>query len=160
MTRPLALLSVVLATALLAACGGDDDKAPSRADFNRDFNALNERLLTLGDEIGTSFRNVRGKSNEQIETEFGGFSRRLDEIEREFDELEPPDDVKPEYDNMKQGLATVSADMRRLVDAVRARQSNEIRDATRQFVQDSPKLRDARRALARKTGGRVRSDQE
>lgn len=154
MTRPLAVVSILLAAGLLAACGGKSE-ADRKDDFKKDFNALNDRLLTLGDEVGKSLQNARGKTDEQIETEFGGYSTRLDEITEDYEKLEAPDDMKREYDAMKTELGKVNDDLAALVAAVKGRRTDAIREATAKFVIDSRSLRDARRALARKTGGQV-----
>jgi hypothetical protein len=82
--RPLllALVAALLATGLLAGCGGDDDNggdeaAEGKERFDTAYRPINDQFLALGRETGQVITTARGKSNASLATKFESLATRV-----------------------------------------------------------------------------------
>jgi hypothetical protein len=146
------ILAVLLAASLIAGCGGGSDENDA---FNKDYKAVNDQLLRLGDTVGQALQGAPQTSDAMLAGEFSGFATQLDEVRRRIDALKPPDDLKPKVDALATAVATLSKDLRDIAHAATVHDTTGAREATEALVRDSRAARAARRALARKTGAKV-----
>ena len=143
------LLAAVLVVALasfVSACGEDE-----RDTFARDFRSLDRRIAALGSDVGRSVREASGKSDEQLEDEFGKLAQRTGELAQQVDELDPPDDLRPQADDLNESLGDAQDALRDIQEAAAESDPTAARKATIQLVGASQDLRDSRRALQRET---------
>jgi hypothetical protein len=145
------ILPALLTAALLAGCGGgsDDDS------FKKDYKSVNDQLLRLGSSVGQALQNAPQTSDAMLAGEFSGFATQLDDVRRRVDALKPPSDLKPQVDALSTAVAALSKDLRDIGHAANVHDTTKAREATQALISDSRAARDARRALARKTGARV-----
>ena len=146
-----ALVGALAALALgLAGCGGDD--GASAEDFKRDFAQVNDQILAIGDDIGNGISSARGETDAELAREFAGLAKRARAAKTRLDGLEPPEDLEDERDRLSAALERGAADLTDIAAAARTHDAKAARSATQRLVRDSPPIRNARRALARKTG--------
>jgi hypothetical protein len=146
--RPIrAILPALLTCALLAGCGGSDEKDR----FGEDYGPINGQLLVLRNAI----TEAPPGSDAMLAGEFSGFATQVDEARRRLDGLRPPKDLKGRTDALSTALAKLSADMRDIAHAANAHDTPGTRAATQRMVEDLRAAEEARRELARETGTQV-----
>ena len=144
------VIAVLLAAGLaLAGCGEDKQET-----FRKEFRPLNLRILALGRDVGQAVTGASGKSDRQIEQQFGALAKRTGSLQKDVGELDPPDDLSED----RQDLAEAMGDARTaLSDIQRAAGDSDPRAARRatiQLVAASNSLRSERRNLARAAGAK------
>ncbi|HEV3376599.1 MAG TPA: hypothetical protein VG126_04905 [Thermoleophilaceae bacterium] len=137
-------LAAVLATLVLAACGGGDDE-----EFSEDFPGLSERIAALGEEVGNALETADTASDRELAGQFERFDQRLGELRRELEELEPPEDLADERDDLVRAMGDVRESLGDIADAAEDGDPQAAREATLELVEGSTELRDAREALNR-----------
>jgi hypothetical protein len=157
MTRSIArsLVLVLVAVFLVAGCGGDDKGSNTKDKFTAAYKPLNDQLVALGGDVGTAVQSAKGKSDATLATQFALLEKRLNDLKSRLDALEPPDEFKADAQKLSAAMAVAAADLKAISDAAGAHDPTAARDSARRLVVDSVPLRDARRALARKTGAKV-----
>jgi outer membrane murein-binding lipoprotein Lpp len=148
------IIPALLTVALLAGCGGGSD---DEATFKKDFKAVNDQLLELGQTVGRALQSAPGTTDQQLAGEFSGFAGQLDDVKRDLDALKPPDDLKPQVETLSTAVAALSKDLNDIAHAATVHDTAKAREATKALLVDSKAARDARRALAEKTGAKVGS---
>ena len=146
---PSAWLAAVLALAAslaLAACGGSDEEA-----FDKDFRAVNARIVTLGEDVGKAVNGASRKRDTQIEDQFGKLSKRAGELAQEVDELEPPDKLKSTKEALAKSLDDAKDSLGQIEQAAGKHDADAARKATIQLVGAADDLRDSRQKLERAT---------
>lgn len=148
------ILLVLLTAGLLAGCGGgsDDD-----AKFKKDYRAVNDQLLQLGETVGRALQAAPQTTDAQLAGEFSGFATQLDEVGKRIDELKPPSDLRAKVDGLSTAVEALSKDLKDIAHAANVHDTTKAREATQALIRDSRAARDARRALAKKTGAKVGS---
>ena len=150
--RPLRTATAALTcAALLAGCGGSDQKAA----FKKGFGPINDQLLTLGGTMGQALQNVAQTSDAMMASEFSGFATQLQGIRVRVDRLKPPGDLKGATATLSLDLGRLVVDLRKLSHAATVHDTQATREAAQALVHDSQGAGDARQTLARKTGVRV-----
>jgi hypothetical protein len=140
-------MPLALAVALaLSACGEDQAET-----FARDFRALDKQIVALSGDVAKTVDEASGKSDKEIEDEFGGLAQRTGELAQRVDELEPPDDLQPETDDLSESLGDAQDALGDIQKAAADSDPAAARKATIQLVTSSQDLRDSRRALQRGT---------
>jgi hypothetical protein len=146
--RPMrAILPALLTCALLAGCGGSDEKDA----FGEDFGPVNDQLLVLR----SSITEAPSGSDAMLAGEFTGFATQLDGVRRRLEGLDPPEDLRARTDALEAALAELTADLRDIAHAASVHDTPGTRAATQRMVNDLRAAEDARRELARETGARV-----
>jgi predicted nucleic acid-binding Zn-ribbon protein len=146
MSRPLtALVAVGLATLCIAACGGDDGEDEA---FRDDFPALSERIATLGEEVGTTLETAERASDRELAREFDDFAEEIGDLRQELQDLEPPEDLADERDELVSAMGGVRSSLEEIASAAEEGDPEAAREATLELIDRSNELRDARRALA------------
>jgi outer membrane murein-binding lipoprotein Lpp len=146
-------LTLLIATALIAGCGGTD----KTAEFKKDFKPVNAQILVLGTEVAQAVNTARGTPDAALATRFLGFASRLRAIRARVDKLDPPDKLKSPTRALSAGLGRLVADLQQIGTAAREHKPNVARAAAGALVRDSQAARDARRELARETGAKLGS---
>jgi hypothetical protein len=147
LTRPLLVLAAVLAVLpAVSACGEDEEEA-----FSKDFRPLNQRILDLGEQVGQAVNEASGKTDEQIEDEFGRLARRTGEVQKEVDSLEPPDDLTATKEDLSEAMGDARKSLGDIAKAAAENDPQAARTATIELVSSSRELGDARRKLVRAT---------
>lgn len=139
-----ALIAVVLGLSGLAACGGGD----SDEEYKDDFPPISRDVVSLGEEVGEAIQNAGDSTDDQLAEDFSGFARRLGELDQRLGELEPPDDLSGEQEDLSEAIGEVQASLEGIADAAEQGDPDAARQATIDLVERSERLREARRALA------------
>jgi hypothetical protein len=145
-TRRPAALAVLLLTVLgVAACGGDGEED----EYGDEFPRLSQRIVALGEDVGEAVETASDSTDEQLAAEFAGFAEDLGALRRDLDELDPPDDLADEQDELTAAMREVRNSLDDIASAAEQSDPDAARQATMELIQRSAELRDARRALAR-----------
>jgi hypothetical protein len=146
------LLVAAIAMLGIGACGGDDGDDQA---FQDDFPALSERISSLGEDVANTIETAENASDEELATEFENFAQRLGELRRELTDLEPPDDLADERDDLVSAMGEVRSSLESIAGAAEEGDPQAAREATLELIDRSGELRDARQAL----GQAVREDE-
>jgi methionyl-tRNA synthetase len=138
------MLVGLISVLALAACGESaEDK------YKDDFPPVNRELVSLGNEVGESIQSAERSSDEQLADDFGNYAKRLGGIQQDLDELEPPDDLAEDQDQLVSAIGDVQGALDDIAGAAEQGDPGAARDATVQLIRGSQELRDARETLAR-----------
>jgi hypothetical protein len=139
--QPLVLL--LAAALLLGACG--EDKAKT---FRQDFRPLNAKILGLGRDVGSAVTGASGKSDSQIQAEFAALAKRTGSLRTQVDDLDPPDDLKKDEDDLVAAMGDAQKSLNQISAAAKRHDPDAARRGTIQLVAASDDLRSSRRRLA------------
>ena len=149
--RWLTLVLVLPALALVTTGCGEDKKEA----FKKDFKAVNDRLLVLGNDLAAALRGATRQRDDQLQATFAKLGDRADKIKQDLSALKPPDELKSDTQELRTSFAKVRDDLRNIEEAARAHSAAQGRSAARALVSDATKVRSPRRALAQATGAKV-----
>jgi hypothetical protein len=145
--RPLtALVLAALAIPGIAACGDDDGDAEALRD---DFPALNERIVSLGEEVGDTIETADSASDQELAQDFDDFAQELGQVRQELEDLDAPEELADERDDLVTAMGEVRASLEEIAGAAEDGDPEAARQATLELVDRSQELRDARQALTR-----------
>jgi outer membrane murein-binding lipoprotein Lpp len=148
------IVTALLAGALVAGCGGEDQQ-DKKDQFARDFKPVNEQILLLGGQVREALTQAGTTPDRVLGRVFRGFETQVQEAKAALDELEPPDDLRDEQRALSTALGKLVADLRGIHTAIAAKDPAATRRATAALIRDSEPAGNARRDLAEKTGARV-----
>jgi hypothetical protein len=145
--RPLtALLLAALAIPGIAACGDDDGDSEALRD---DFPALNERIVSLGEEVGDTIETAESASDQELAQDFDDFAQELGQVRQELEDLDAPEELADERDDLVTAMGEVRASLEEIAGAAEDGDPEAARQATLELIDRSQELRDARQALTR-----------
>ena len=144
--RPVVLTSLVSALAL-AGCGQSQTEK-----YEDDFKALNDRLLKVGERIGTGLGSAGNQTNAKLASRFAGFAADLEEVNDAIADLEPPSELQGQSRALTQRTRVVVKDLRDISKAARAGDRKATTRATLAFGRHAQRLNQAQNRLARSTG--------
>ena len=144
MTRSVAVFLCALAVLVVPACGGDDGDDQA---FQDDFPALSERIQSLGEQVGDTIETAENASDQELANEFDAFAQKLGDLREELEDLEPPEDLADERDDLESAMAQVRSSLESIASAAEEGDPEAAREATLQLIDRSGDLRDARQAL-------------
>ena len=139
------------ATALLIpvlGCGDDENEGES---FNADYQAETKQIEAIGGDIARALTSASKRSNTALARQFDALALRAQSSVDDLDELDPPEDLTDERDDLIEALETGTGDLRAIAAAARADEPAKARDAAKKLVDDSRAIRDARGKLNRLT---------
>jgi hypothetical protein len=141
-----ALPALVAATLVVAGCGES-----SKEDYANNFRPINAELVQLGKKIAVSAASALNKSDREIAKEFGDHAEATVRARRRLDDLDPPDDLKSEQDDLSTALGDAEHALEGIANAAREHSPEDARRSTLDLIEASRKLRTARRKLAAAT---------
>src|SRR3712207_458346 len=141
------ILPALLTCALLAGCGGSDEKDR----FGEDFGPVNDQLLILRESIAQA----PPGSDAMLAGQFTGFATQVDDARRRLDRLKPPSDLRSDVNELSTALAKLGADLRDVADAANRHDTPGTRAAPQRVVGALRGGEAARRDVAQKTGQQV-----
>lgn len=153
--RHAVLLSLtVLAAFAAAGCGGDssEDKADA---FKEDYKPLNQELIDVGGQLGTALQGAKGKTNDQLATQFDELASDLGGVGDKIADLEAPDDLQADVDALTEEIADGEDTLKEISTAARAGDPAAARTATVGLVTKARDINDIQDKLAEETGAAI-----
>lgn len=142
------LVVPALALALAGAgCGGD------KADFVDGYNAATAPLTQLMSDVGGAGITPDGEASGQASKQLKRLADGLEDVETRLRELDPPGDARDEFDAMLSSLDENTAQVRKLVKAMKSGDVQSISAAATGFSATGGKLVEAETALRRAVDG-------
>jgi outer membrane murein-binding lipoprotein Lpp len=148
------LLAVMLGLSLLAGCGSDKKSGPSKEKYAEQYKPINDQFLALGKEVANTVRTAKGQTDVALADKFAQQARQVGDLKGRLDDLDPPDDYRPDHDKLLVAMGLVEGDLQEISDTARAHDAAGAKAATQKLFTDSAQVRTPRRALAAKTGAK------
>jgi hypothetical protein len=137
-----AALLVLAALALAACAGGGED------DYGDELPRLNREIAALGDAVGVRLRDAARSTDAELAADFRGYARRLGELRRRAEGLEPPERLAARHEELLAAMSAVRAALEDVAEAARRSDPAAARAAAARLVRDAERLDQARRRLA------------
>ncbi len=149
--RHAATTAAILALGLgLAACGGGD--GPDTGAFKRQYDAQRTELNAITARIGEVLTGADGKTDEQVTTEIRDVERAFDAGLTKLERLDPPEDVRKDFDEMTRIARALDGDLKRIGDAAAAHDADGARAATEELARRAPSLEAPAKRVAEGVG--------
>ena len=137
------LAVVGLAALALGACGESAEEKYQNA-----FPPLSEKLSGLGEDVGKAIQGASGSSDEQLAKDFNNYAQQLGEVQQDLDDLEPPDDLAEDQDELVSAIGDVQGALEGIAEAAEEGDAQSARESTIDLIQGSEDLRATRLKLA------------
>jgi hypothetical protein len=147
-------LAVLLGLSLLAGCGSDKKSGPSKEKYAEQYKPINDQFLALGQVVAETVRTAKGQTDVALANTFDDQANQVGDLKKRLEDLDPPDDYKPDHDKLVAAMGLVQADLQQISDTARAHDAPGAKAATERLIKDSEQVRTPRRALAEKTGAK------
>ncbi len=136
------LVALSVAGLLVAGCGNDQAKQ-----FKQDYTKQRTELRKIGDDLGRALQQARGKSDVALAAQFTTLADRLKSANAGFGSLKPPNDLKPNFERVRNALRRVEQDVRAVARAATTHSAAQARQAATKLVVDAQAGSKAREAL-------------
>ena len=97
--------------------------------------------------MGDTIETAENASDQELANEFDAFAQKLGDLREELEDLEPPEDLAEERDDLESAMAQVRSSLESIASAAEEGDPEAAREATLQLIDRSGDLRDARQAL-------------
>ncbi|HYN50365.1 MAG TPA: hypothetical protein VES62_05520 [Thermoleophilaceae bacterium] len=144
MKRRVTLAVVGLAALALGACGESAED-----EYKNEFPPLSQKLSGLGEDVGKAIQGASGSSDQQLAKDFNNYAQQLGEVQQDIDELEPPDDLAEDQDELVSAIGDVQGALEGIAEAAEDGDAQSARQSTIDLIQGSEELRRTRRKLSR-----------
>lgn len=141
------VLAFLVAAIVLAGCGKSQEEK-----YADDFKPVNDRLLKLGERIGTRLGDASKQTNATLARQFSGFASDLEKVNGEIGALDPPKNLRDESRALRGRIEVVVGDLEDIAEAARSGDPKAARRAALSFGRHSPPLNQAQNRLAKATG--------
>lgn len=145
----LATLLALLALAL-AACGQSEKEK-----YVDDYKPLNDRLLSLGQDLGAAIQGAESRSDDALARQFSSLATRLRDANKDIAALETPADLRDEANSLRDTLDDTIGDIEDIAKAARGKDAQAAAAATVELAADSEEVNASQNKLARATGAEV-----
>ena len=142
--RLLALLLLIVVPLALTACGGSDKKDT----YKKDAQKIANQVQADSTAAQSSFQGVT--SPDQLVTAFNDYKTKLDKSISDFENLDPPDDIKDAHNKFVTDLKALSDDITKAVDALKTKDQAALTSLQTKVQQDSAALTASAAALDNK----------
>jgi hypothetical protein len=143
----IATLATLLALSLVGVGCGEDQG------FIDGYNKATKPLTELNRDIGGTVNGATGASNSKISKEFDGLAGRANNVNRDLAKLDPPDDAKGPFDDLKAALKKATADLRNASRAADESNTRDFASATAALSKHGGEITTAEAALKKKVEG-------
>jgi hypothetical protein len=132
--RGLMLAALCVALALVVAgCGGGDS-------FKDDYNEKAKGFTELGQNVQAGLRDSGKKSGADVQKEFNDLAAETGKVRGDVASLDPPDDVKPQFDALLKEVDDSAASLRNFGTAAATDDPAKLREGRTKLVEDSNAL--------------------
>jgi hypothetical protein len=142
----LIILALSAASLGIAACGESEEET-----YSKEFRPLNDRIVEIGRDVDAGVSDASGKSDAQLEQEFGRLAGRTGAVRTDVNELEPPDDLANDNQDLVEALGDAREALSEIEQAAAESDPQAARRATIELVAASDDVGTERRTLARAT---------
>ncbi len=142
----LALVAILIALSALAACG---DSGPTKADYKKQFDPINQQIKDLGSAVGDAVVNAKARTDSELAAQFAGLSTQTRTQADELTELETPDEaIQTNQNALTSALRDAARDLRSIAAAASAGNGSAAKAATVKLGSvTSPQIKKAREAI-------------
>ena len=127
--------------------GGAIASTPEQDAYAARFLLVNDKVVALGEDVGTAIGSADRKTARQLARRFSSFARRLGRLTERLTQLTPPPEWTSHHDDLLASLPPVESDLRRIARAARNNNPMAAARAARALIRHSRTLRGERRAL-------------
>lgn len=140
---PLLLSAVLLALALTACSESAEDE------YRDELPRIDRRLAALGSDVTGGLRGAGQSDDSALAREFGGYAARLGELRGRLEELDAPDPLAKDHDELLGAMAAVRRALAEIAAAARRGDADAAREAATSLVREGDRLDRDRRRLMR-----------
>ena len=127
--------------------GGAIASTPEQDAYAARFLLVNDKVVALGEDVGTAIGSADRKTARQLARRFSSFARRLGRLTERLTQLTPPPEWTSHHDDLLASLPPVEFDLRRIARAARNNNPMAAARAARALIRHSRTLRGERGAL-------------
>jgi hypothetical protein len=140
---PLLLSALLLALALTACSESAEDE------YRDELPRIDRRLVALGGDVNEALRRAGESDDSALAREFGGYAGRLGELRGQLEELDAPDRLAQDHDELLAAMAAVRRALAEVAAAARRGDADGAREAATSLIREGERLDRDRRELAR-----------
>ena len=145
-------MTVLIVAFALVACG---DSAPTKADYKKQFDPINQQVKDLGSAVGDAVLTAKGKTDTELATQFTDLSAQTETLAGDVGKLETPgDDIQKNQDALVSALREGARGLQSIAEAASAGNATAAKGGTIKLATvTSPKIKESREAIEKQLAG-------